>query len=281
MVVAMVEAEANRFMAPGYEVPYWANQDKVIYPGDTKAEENAWNAMVLHVAVAMMPKHPNAQRWRQAASELMVSAFSLKKDMEANTTVLDGKPVREWLKGYNLRDDGALINHNIVHTDYMTCVSQNCRAFITQSLAGQPVSETADFNADLIYRTLVVQQWPSPPYQKPGGTMYIPGKPEVYYPTGTDWSRYRFDIYYLLDVEAHLLGWDRGLPHPAAEWMRLRARKMLEMQSRHDDRRMFASGEFDTYSGREPMAAWMTADAFLFHWLHACNAISEKQNWLK
>jgi hypothetical protein len=120
MLVAIVEAEANRFIAPGYRVPYWADREKVIYPGDTKAEDNAWNCMILHVAVAMMPEHPNVQRWRWAGSELMVSAFSLKKDMEANKTVLDGKAVKDWLKGYNVREDGAVINHAIVHPDYMT-----------------------------------------------------------------------------------------------------------------------------------------------------------------
>jgi len=43
MLAAMIEYEADRFIRPGYTVPYWNGKG-----GDTKAEENAWNAMLLH-----------------------------------------------------------------------------------------------------------------------------------------------------------------------------------------------------------------------------------------
>jgi len=275
MIRAVAEREANHFRKPQYRAPYWNGKG-----GDTKAEENAWNSMIMHIAVAMMPRHPRCPMWKEVGSELMVSAWSLKKDMEDNATVLDGKAVKEWLNGFNVRQDGAVINHNLVHTDYMCCVTLQMRTFITQSLAGQTVSETADFNAAFIYNTLVNHKWPSPPYEKPGGTMYIPGKAEVYYPTGTDWSRYRFDIYYLTDVYAHVFGWDKGFSHSAAEWMRLRGEKLLKMQARHADARVFARGEFDNYFGREQQAAGAFADAYLLLWLRAHHALSKKGNWL-
>ncbi len=272
---AIVEFEANRFVRPRYHPPYWNGRG-----GDTKAEENAWNSTILHVAVAMMPRHPNCLKWRRACTELMVSAYSLEKDMEDNKTVVDGRSVKDWLRGYNVRADGAVINHSRVHCDYMCCITLNLRSFIVQSLAGQPVSEAADFNADLIYRTLVTTQWPSPPYKKPGGVMYVPGKAEVYYPTGTDWSHYRFAIFYQLDVHAHLLGFDKDLPHRASSWMRIRARRILNMQSRHEDGRMFAKREFDRFAPREQSVGATFASAFLLHWLHSQNAISRKANWL-
>jgi hypothetical protein len=274
MVAAMVEYEADRFIRPGYTVPYWNGKD-----GDTKAEENAWNATVLQLAVAMMPRHPHVPRWKLIASELMVSAFARQEDMKSNTTVIDGRPVKDWLKGYNIRDDGALVNHNIIHDDYMTTFSMNLRSFLVQSLAGQPVPQSADFNAAVVYRSLAERVWPSPPYKPPGGTMYIPGKVEVYYPEGTDWSNYRFDIFYGIDCYADLFGWDKGRPYQAADWMRLRAKKILEMQARHPDGRMFAKGEFDTYRGAEQMTCWVLADVFLLHWLHDTGNLGRQANW--
>jgi hypothetical protein len=274
MLAAMIVFEADRFIRPGYTVPYWNGKG-----GDTKAEENAWNAMLLQLAVAMMPQHPHVPQWKRIASELMVSAFAREEDMKSNTTVVDGRPVKDWLKGYNIRDDGALVNHNIIHCDYMTTFSMNMRSFLIQSLAGQPVPQSADFNAAVVYRSLVEQKWPSPPYKAPGGAMYIPGKVEVYYPEGTDWSEYRFDIFYWIDSYAHLFGWDKALSHPAADWMRLRAKRILEMQARHPDGRMFAKGEFDTYRGAEQMTCWVLADAFLLHWLKDSNSLSRQADW--
>ena len=111
--------------------------------------------------------------------------------------------------------------------------------------------------------------------------MYIPDRAEVYYPQGTDWSLYRYDIFYLMDVYAHLFQWDKDLPHKACTWMGIRAKKILEMQSRHPDGRMFAKGEFDSFPGREQGAAWAFADAYLLFWLHEQKAFARKGNWLE
>jgi len=271
-VRAMVLDEANRFV--GYRVPNWNGRG-----GDTKAEEHSWNAMIVSIAIAMMPNHPNVKEWKETGSELMLSAYAYESDLE-NNTMVDGKTVKDRIRGFNVRGDGAVINHGLVHCDYMSCITLQLRGLVTQSLAGQTVSEAVDFNAVRVYRTLVMQEWPSPPYRDPGGRMYLPGKAAVYYPTGTDWSEYRFDIFYLLDVYAHLLQWDKDLPNRASSWMRLRAEKILQMQSRHPEGKMFAKGEFDRFPGREQLAAWQFADAYLLFWLHEQKLIAPKGNWL-
>ncbi|NQT11596.1 MAG: hypothetical protein HQ582_02535, partial [Planctomycetes bacterium] len=168
LVVSVVEFEANRFIAPGYRVPYWNGSG-----GDTKAEENAWDSMIMHVACAMMPDHPNVPRWKQVGSKLMVSAYAEKRDME-DETVVDGKPVRQWLDGYNVRDDGVLVNHGFFHPDYMTCVKLKLRAVLTQSLVDAPVPEAAEFGAERGFGIFVTRRWPSPPHKPPGGTIYVP-----------------------------------------------------------------------------------------------------------
>jgi hypothetical protein len=269
LVLTMITEEADRFIVPNYRVPYWTSPNgHVNTPGDTKAEENAWNAGILMVALAMMPNHPHAKQWKQVCSELVVSAFAVKSDLQ-NNRIIDGKPVKEWLHGYNLRDDGMVDNHRRIHPDYTSAVTINTRTLLIQPLAGQPVFEGATLNFPLIYRTFVDRRWESPPYTAPGGTIYIPNQAEVYYPQGTDWSKYRFDIYYLLDVNAYLCKPELSneLKNKAVDWLRLRADRIEKMQNRNQNGKMFLSGEFDNYSGCEQMTAWQLADAYLLFWL--------------
>lgn len=265
-LAAMIVHEADRFV--GYRVPYWDGRD-----GDTKGEENAWNSMILSLAGAMMPAHPHGHAWSSKCSELMVSAYATEADRLANATVLDGRTVTQWLHGYNALDGGVVLNHGFEHPDYMAAETMNLWGFLMNALAGQPPPEATDFKGRDIYRTFITLDWPSPPFEPPGGTIYRPDEPNVYYPRGVDWSTYDVSPYYLIDVWAHVLGWDDGLPRPALHWMRLRADRMKEMQSRHPDGHMFAPGEYDTYSGAEQWIAWCLTDAALALWLDAHDAI--------
>jgi hypothetical protein len=228
----------------------------------------------------MMPRHPHTQRWCRVCSELMISSYARPQDRQLDT-VLDGQPVKDWLKGYNAREDGAVVNHDIIHPDYVSCVRLKLRAYLTQSLARGPVPETAEFNAPGIYRMLITHKWPSPPYREPGGTIYAPDRAEIYYPQGTDWHEDAINHVYLLDVYAHFLGWDSGLGGARAKsWMRLRAEKLLAQQWSQEDRGLFRPDDLKKYPGREQTVAKDLADAFLLHWLRAGNALSPKGNWL-
>jgi hypothetical protein len=271
-VVRLVEWEANRFLT--YEVPYWNGLG-----GDTKAEENAWNSMVLSLAVAMMPHHPNVRGWKEKCSELMVSAYATQADMQS-PAVVDGKVVKDWLRGYNAREDGSVVNHGFIHPDYILCIRLNLRAFIVQPLAFQPVPEAADFNAALVYRCLVTKEWSSPPYAPPGGAIYKAGESYLYYPEKADWGRVDCLSAYLVDTHAFLLGLDSGLAGRAQEWMRIRAAKILEMQERHPSRRVWAPGEYDTWVGSEQTACGRLGNAFLALWLNGQEYPVNKANWL-
>lgn len=111
--------------------------------------------------------------------------------------------------------------------------------------------------------------------------MYIPGRPEQYYPQGTDWSRFRFECFLAVDAYASILGCDRRLSHPAGRWLELRAARILEMQSRHPDGHLYAKGEFDRYQGSEQCALWMISDVYLLQWLVDRQALAKKENWLR
>jgi hypothetical protein len=271
MMLAMLEYESNRFFEPGYKVPYWNGRD-----GDTKAEENSWHAMLLNLAVAMMPDHPDAMRWKRASSALMISSYATEEDWKSNTTVVDGQRVSAWLDGYNAEPGGVVVNHGFIHPDYMVAISMNFWGLTTQSLAGNRAPEAWDFNGPLVYDTCITRSWASPPFEAPGGTIYIPGKANVYYPKGNDWSFHDLTLFYLMDVYGQLFSWQ----DTAGEWMDIRAGAMLRMQQRHDDRRMFADGEYDTYTGREQWAFWCLTDAFLPLWLEMHDGLSKKSNWL-
>jgi hypothetical protein len=270
MVQIMLVSEADRFIAPNYKVPYWSTPDgKEVFQGDTKAEENAWNANILMVATAMMPKHPHYEQWKNRCSELIISAFSLKSDLQ-NEKIVDGKPLKDWLHGFNVREDGAVVNHGFVHPDYTSSVTLNLRSCLIQPFAQQKIFEGSLLNVAFIYRSLTEHVWQSPPYVTPGGTMYQKGKAEVYYPQNTDWSRYRFDIYYLYDVCISLLD-NEGLKDRAAEWMRIRADRIETMQKRHPNGKMWAVDEYKTYPGCEQMLLWQLTDAYSLFYLHSMN----------
>jgi len=275
MLCKGLEHEANRYIQPDYKIKYWNGQG-----GNSRAEENSWDSMPLQLAVAMMPKHPNGKKWKEICSKLLISAYSLKADVNKTEPKLDGKSPKEWLDGYNVREDGIVVNHNILHNDYMVSIAHlQMSGFLIFSLAQQVIPQTLDYNFGIIYKTLVIKNFKSPPYKAPGGTMYIKGSPEQYYPEGTDWSKYRYACYYGMDALVDILGYDKELPK-AAEWRRLRGERILELQSRHGDGRMYEKCEFDNYWGKEQMVFWMIADAHLLQWLADRKALSNKSDWL-
>lgn len=275
MLCKALEYEANRHISPKYKILYWNGEG-----GNSRAEENSWDSMPLLLAVAMMPKHPNVKKWKEICSKMLVSAYSLKVDMDKTTPKLDGKSPKEWLEGYNIREDGFIINHNIIHNDYMVSIGHlQMSGFLVFSLAGQAVPQTLDYNFGLIYKTLVSSELKSPPYKAPGGTMYIKESPEQYYPEGTDWSKHRYACFYGFDALVDVLKYDKELPK-ASEWRRLRGEKILKLQSRHENGSMYEGREFHNYWGKEQMVFWMIADAHLLQWLADRQLISEKSNWL-
>ncbi|MEU4237521.1 hypothetical protein [Actinoplanes sp. NPDC026619] len=270
----MVESEADRFV--DYPVPYYRDRNGVILsPGDTKAEENAWNAMALQLAVNLMPAHPHRARWERKEVELMVSAFARPTDL-TSSKVLHGKPVSAWLGGSNANDDGFVINHNIVHPDYSTTVSENLHSAIVYSLADRATPQAALFNADVVYQALVDHKWtagsaypPGPAVAAPGGTVYVRGSADLYYPQGNDWGTDRYVQPMTLDTQISVLALDGGTSVGGAQWARLHGDRVLSQQRRSADRRTYVGANEDRYQGREELVASTVAQAWLTRWVVA------------
>lgn len=97
------------------------------YAGDTKAEENGWEADVLACALGLYPDDPLAPRWFQKLREFAINSYSQVDDAQDNTVIdpgFDQQTVQDLYKGKNLYDDYTLQNHNYFHTSYQNVVIQ-------------------------------------------------------------------------------------------------------------------------------------------------------------
>ena len=97
------------------------------YKGDTKAEENGWEADVLAATLGLFPDDPLAPQWFGRLREFAINSYSHRADATDTTIVdphYDGKRVKDLYRGSNLYDDYTLQNHNYFHTSYQNVVVQ-------------------------------------------------------------------------------------------------------------------------------------------------------------
>ncbi|MGD6803415.1 hypothetical protein [Rossellomorea aquimaris] len=267
----MVEYEADRFL--DYEVPYWKDESgTIIFEGDTKAEENAWNAQLLQLATAMMPNHENYLEWMNKNIELMISSAAVPSDLESNE-VLHGRQVKDWVMGSNINEDGTAVNHGFLHPDYMEFIAFNNTSGLHYSLAGLPVPKAAFHHSDLVYSSLSQMNFESPPYESPGGTIYREGSSDIYYPEGNDWGTSRRMQFAVLDIFADVFQYDGMARNSGEYWESFHAEMVLAMQERHVDGRTYDERWEDTYSGREEWIAHHAAWAWIAKWIDANGAL--------
>lgn len=263
-IKTMITYEANRFNE--YQPPYYRAIDgRINYPGDTKAEENAWNAMVLQVALSMMPNHPNKQVWQDRMTELMLSAFACPDDLKNERKYL-GQPLSKWLEGSNINNNGTLVNQGKLHPDYMTAVSLNIHSVLTFGLAKMAAPPYASFNANRIYHALVDGEF----Y---GTKIYQPNSGKVSYPNGDNWGSMRRMNFALLDIEAAVLKFDGMASRKGNYWADLHLKVVSDMQARSKDGRTYLSRLEDRYAGREQWVADLAAQAYLLKWLEKQRAL--------
>ena len=97
------------------------------FMGDTKAEENGWEACVLAATLGLFPHDELAPRWLSRLREFAVNSYSVTAD-SADTTVIDPDydqvRVCDLYRGANLYEDYTLQNHNYFHTSYQNVVIQ-------------------------------------------------------------------------------------------------------------------------------------------------------------
>lgn len=97
------------------------------YKGDTKSEENGWEADVLAATLGLFPDDALAPRWFQRLREFAINSYSQKDDAQDATVIdphNDQTTVKDLYKGANLYDDYTLQNHDYFHTSYQNVVMQ-------------------------------------------------------------------------------------------------------------------------------------------------------------
>ncbi len=96
------------------------------YKGDTKAEENGWEANVLAATLGLFPDDPMAPQWMERLRLFAINSYSHPSDAN-NTAIIDNErpgTVADLYRGQNLYEDYTLQNHNLFHTSYQNVVMQ-------------------------------------------------------------------------------------------------------------------------------------------------------------
>ena len=89
------------------------------YAGDTKAEENGWEADVLAVTLGLFPNDPLAPQWFERLREFAINSYSHQDDATDATIIdptYDTKTVKDLYNGQNLNDDLTLQNQRSFQT---------------------------------------------------------------------------------------------------------------------------------------------------------------------
>ena len=97
------------------------------YAGDTKAEENGWEADILACALGLYPDDALAPQWFDRLRDFAINSYSQVDDADDHTVIdpaYDQKTVADYYRGQNLYDDYTLQNHNLFHTSYQNVVQQ-------------------------------------------------------------------------------------------------------------------------------------------------------------
>lgn len=254
-VTNMVTYEANRLLS--VSVPYYADANgRVLYPGDTKGEENAWNAKILALAVCMFPTQKNASLWEEKMEEYLLSATAQQEDLILGESI-DGYSLQEILNGYNVLDNGVVVNHSRYHIDYISCIMEEMtETAILYKLAGRSIKEAAFFHLEDLYRALIevdLGQYDSAKaghhfYENENGT----AQTEINMPGENDWSQVGwYASYFLNDTIAEVFHMDRCLPDglKADDYAKLHLEQLMIMLAKNRDGRFYADGENSFVSG--------------------------------
>lgn len=209
----MLAVEADRFLT--WDPPHQVKDD-------TKAEENAWDSLVVSLAACMLSQHPHAAAWHTAAQRWQLSSFLTEADTHSDRRV-DGQPISAGHFGANIHPDFTLENHDRVHPSYMACIGLLLCQDPVYRWAGRAAPEALRYNAEPIYDHLKFLTHPD------GRT---------HFPNGQDWELHR--VFPSLNAQMNVLFGDAE----AALLERDALTTCERMQARTPDGRTLLAGEF-------------------------------------
>ncbi len=160
------------------------------YRGDTKAEENGWEACVLAATLGLFPDDGLAPQWFERLRAFAINSYSHAAD-SLDTTVVDpgydNKTVADLYQGQNLYDDYTLQNHNYFHTSYQNVVIQELgEAALALEMFQKELHGTERWKTNaLMHNNLNVQRNVLDWLALADG--------ELAMPNGNDWSLFLYD----------------------------------------------------------------------------------------
>lgn len=160
------------------------------YAGDTKAEENGWEADVLAATLGLFPDDELAPQWFDRLRLFAINSYSHSSDKDNHTVIdpdYDDTTVAQLYRGQNLYDDYTLQNHNYFHTSYQNVVIQELgEAALALKLFQTQLHGTERWKTNaLMHNNLQVQQ------QVLNWLALADG--ELAMPNGNDWSLFLYD----------------------------------------------------------------------------------------
>ncbi|MGI6537203.1 MAG: hypothetical protein ACOX22_02450 [Caldicoprobacterales bacterium] len=90
---------------------------------NNKPESNIWNGAILSRTALYYPDAPNAERYKEKATEFFINGISIEDDVN-NEKVYDGKKVKDAFVGANFFNSFACNHHRYMNVGYMViCLS--------------------------------------------------------------------------------------------------------------------------------------------------------------
>ena len=266
LVTNMARYEVERLMRTPLRY-YRDRRGRVLTPGDTGAEELVWNTTFLSLMVNMFRDHRDQPVWERRLVRSTLAAWARPRDVE-RATPFHGRPLSSWIDGSNLNEDGTLANGKIDPSPYyMTAAANGAFQVVAFALSGREPLAAATFNLDAVYRALVEREFRvEEGFVPPGGTMYVPDSPEIYYPSGHRKQTNVYVAFAFLDAVASQFEADGGIEPRATTWEARHLGRAREMQQRFEDGRSNGS-EAEGGATHEFWVAYWGARAYLFKWL--------------
>ncbi|MBO9620983.1 MAG: hypothetical protein J7539_18335, partial [Niabella sp.] len=243
----------------------------IISPGDTGAEENAWDGAILGVACAMMPELPQHLMWLHQLIRLSLNAMARPGDVQ-NQEIYNGKPLNDWLDGSNINEDGTVVNHHFIHPDYMTSPFElNSAKYFW--LAGSSIPKAFTLNMDVVFHAFadlnfrVGDSITGGHVQSPGGTIFKSGSGDIFYPLGTDWGKDRRMNFSMVNAMVAAFTNDAKDQKRAVSWELEQGQVVLNMQNRFADGHTYLDKTEDGYPSCEEWVADMAMTAYIIETL--------------
>ncbi|MDR3687298.1 MAG: hypothetical protein P4L93_10120 [Coriobacteriia bacterium] len=250
LVASDVAAEADHLLT--IDPPYYMDASgTVLTPGDSKSEEDGWNASLLLFAAREFSSNPHSLDWDRQGRWYALMALATPAQVGTDPRI----------KGSNLNSDGTVTNHSRINPDYMFSVSEMiAKVSLVSARAGKKVPGEVMNNLGLVWWSLNNRMFPVPQFRPPGGTIYRRGKnhtptPNIYYPTSIDRSAVRRFNAAEFDIEV----FGAKIDPKSYGWAKAHLDFTLKQQSRHKAGYIFSKGE-TAYAEDEQFAAASLAE---------------------